>query len=287
MRLRRLSLPSWFRPTSPTAVRSQHRRRLEIECLESRLSPATFVVSLTTDTGPTNSTIVPLGPGTPGDLRNAIFQADQTPGTENVIDLTGVSGTIALTAMLPPIFTTGSGSLIILGPGAANLTVSGGGTVRPFFIVQGTVGIANLTIANGLAQGGNGVDGGGGGAGLGGGLLIDGTPGATSVTLTNVIFTGNQAVGGNGGPNGSAGGGGGGAGGKGGVAGAGFSGGGGFLATAVGGNGAAGTRGGGGGFTGAGGAGGANGNPIGGGGGTGATGSTGGGNGVAGAGGGG
>ncbi len=86
---------------------------------------ATYTVTLTTDTGATNSTVVPLGPGTAGDLRNAIFQAAQSPGTANVIDLTGVSGTITLKAMLPPVFTTGSGSLLIIGPGAANLTISG------------------------------------------------------------------------------------------------------------------------------------------------------------------
>jgi hypothetical protein len=90
---------------------------------------------------------------------------------------------------------------MILGPGASNLTISGNNLFRPFFIVSGTVGIANLTIANGLAQGGSGGNAtfGGGGAGLGGGLLIDGTPAATTVTLTNVTSTGDRAVGGTGG----------------------------------------------------------------------------------------
>src|SRR4051812_19614802 len=97
-----------------------------VEALEDRTAPATFVVTLATDTGPTDSTALPLGPGTPGDLRDAIFQADQTAGTQNVIDLTGVSGPITLSAMLPPIFPTGAGSLLIEGPGAASLTVSGG-----------------------------------------------------------------------------------------------------------------------------------------------------------------
>jgi hypothetical protein len=184
-------LSRWFRrPSTPSRnIPPRPRFRPSLEILEDRLSPATFTVSLTTDSGLTTSTVTPLGPGNAGDLRNAIFQADQTPGTANVIDLTGVSGTITLKAMLPPIFTTGTGSLLIKGPGAANLTISGNHLVRPFFIVQGTVSIANLTIANGLAQGGNGgLGGGGGGAGLGGGLLIDGTTGATTVTLTNLTF---------------------------------------------------------------------------------------------------
>ena len=229
---------------------------------------ATFSVTLTTDTGATNSTVTPLGPGTAGDLRNAIYQADQSPGTANVIDLTGVSGTITLRAMLPPLFTTGTGSLLIIGPGATNLTISGNNLYRPFFIVQGSVGIANVTIANGKAKGGTG---GGGGAGLGGGLLIDGTPGATTVTLTNVTFNGNSVLGGQGGTSVRAQAGGGGAGGNGGNTPCG--GGGGFLGN--GGNGYAG----GGGFTGNGGGFGGNGTIIGGGGGDNGLGSTGGGNG--------
>jgi hypothetical protein len=229
--------------------------------------------------------VTPLGPGAPGDLRNAIFQAVQDPTDDDVIDLTGVSGTINLSAMLPPVFTTGDGSLTILGPGAGNLTISGQGAVRPFFILQGDVRISDLTISNGLARGGNGGSKAGGGAGMGGGMLIDGTTGPTAVTLTNVTFNGNRAIGGNGGSNGR-GGGGGGAGGDGGNN---LGGGGGFLGT--GGSGVLGVGeaiigvGGGGGFTGAAGGGGGNGANVGGGGGggdygqAGGTGSTGGGNG--------
>ncbi|OWK38862.1 hypothetical protein [Fimbriiglobus ruber] len=247
------------------AVRLFRSTRLDVLGFEDRTVPATFTVTTTTDSGATDSLVTPLGPGNPGDLRNAIFQADQSPGTANVIDLTGVTGTISLSAMLPPIFTTGSGSLTITGPGAANLTVSGGGAVRPFFILQGDVTISDLTIANGLAHGGNGGPGAGGGAGMGGGLLVDGTTATTTVTLTNVTFDGDQAVGGTGagGGGGATEGGGGGAGGNGGgVTGGGAGGGGGFL-----GNGAAasgGDSGGGGGFSGAGGTVASNGTDIGG-----------------------
>jgi hypothetical protein len=146
----------------PTPI-GPRRFRPTLETLDDRITPATFVVTLATDTGLTDSLMTPLGPGTAGDLRNAIFQADQTPGTQNVIDLTGVSGTITLSAMLPPIFTTGSGSLLIVGSGASNLTISGNNQFRDFFITSGTVGIANLTIANGMAKGGAGAAGSGGG----------------------------------------------------------------------------------------------------------------------------
>ncbi|MDB5339501.1 MAG: hypothetical protein JWN70_5120 [Planctomycetaceae bacterium] len=257
-----------------------HRIRLAVEGLEDRLAPATFTVTLPTDTGPINSLITPLGPGTVGDLRNAIFQSDQSPDADNVIDLSAISGTIDLAAMLPPIFTTNGGSLTIIGPGQENLTIGGGGAVRPFFILEGDVSISDLTIADGLARGGDGGPGAGGGAGLGGGLLIDGSIGPTTVTLTNVTFDGNHAVGGNGGVGRF--GGGGGAGGDGGIGmpynagggGGGFLGDGGDALFTIGG--------GGGGFTGDGGNGDGSGTVIGGGGGgVGGTGSTGGGNGNA------
>ncbi len=60
-----------------------------------------------------------------------------------------------------------------------------------------SVTVANLTVANGLAQGGYGGDnGGGGGAGLGGGAFVNRS---ATLVLDNVIFTANQARGGNGG----------------------------------------------------------------------------------------
>ena len=87
-----------------------------------------------------------------------------------------------------------------------------------------SVTVANLTIANGLAQGGHGGDnGGGGGAGLGGGAFVNR---AATLILTNVTFTANQAKGGNGGGALSTrwgGGGGGGIGGHGGTSGTAFS----------------------------------------------------------------
>jgi hypothetical protein len=159
----------------PLQTRQPRRWRPAVERLDDRLAPATFTVTLATDTGPTNSTQLPLGPGTSGDLRNAIFQAEQTPGAQNVIDLTGISGTINLEAALPPLFTTGSGTLTLLGPGASSLTISSQNSSRVLLVVQGTVNVSGLTIANGLAQGGAGGGagngGGGGGAGLGGACL--------------------------------------------------------------------------------------------------------------------
>lgn len=244
-------------------------RRIAFACIAAAFSlfsvsvaiSATFSVTLTTDAGPTNSTTLPFGPGQAGDLRNAIFQASQTPGN-NIIDLSGLAAgsTITLSAPLPPLYTTGGATLTIVGAAGAGITISGNNLHRPFFVVQGNIELRDLTVANGRARGGNGGNGqiaGGAGAGLGGGMLIDGTLGATTVRLTRVSFLNNQAIGGNGGNSigfacGCGGGGGGGLGGNGGDAGARMGGGGGFLGN--GGIGAGGNvAGGGGGFSGAGG----------------------------------
>ena len=79
-------------------------------------------------------------------------------------------------------------------------TVSGNNAYQVFWVDSGTVSFANLTIANGKAQGGSGGinatgGGGGGGAGLGGGLFVNGG----NVSLSNVSFSSNAAQGGSGG----------------------------------------------------------------------------------------
>ena len=103
------------------------------------------------------------------------------------------------------------------------LTIDGGGhtldganAYNGLFVYDGTVDIRDLTLANTVATGGSSLLG-GGGAGLGGGLFVAG-PNATAVgsatmtaggnvTLTNVGFSGNRAVGGSVGNNGVGGGG--------------------------------------------------------------------------------
>jgi len=123
-----------------------------------------------------------------GSLRQAIIDAEAHAGTD-IINATGVTGTITLATGLPNI----TESLTINGSGKGNLFISGNNVVRPFFIMGGTVQIKNLSIINGLAQGGSPSVGGGGGAGMGGGVYIDGG----TVTFTTVAFTGNSAKGGN------------------------------------------------------------------------------------------
>ena len=113
-------------------------------------------------------------------------------------------------------------------------TIDGGGSENGLFVYAGSVDIVGLTIANAKAQGGAGGSGhigGGGGAGLGGGLFV---ASAGTVTLANVVFTGDAAAGGAGGAKADAANAGGGGldGGAGGNAGSHFAGGGGGAAGA-------------------------------------------------------
>lgn len=106
-------------------------------------------------------------------------------------------GTITLGSPLPVI----TKNLTIYGPGADLLTISGDNQFSIFQVNSGTVSIKGLTLANGKAAGENGADrnetGGAqsGKSGSGGGLLVNGG----TVSIENVDFLNNQAIGGSGG----------------------------------------------------------------------------------------
>jgi len=104
-----------------------------------------------------------------------------------------------------------NGTVTINGNGATvdMSSANGGLGDRAFFIASGNVSINNLTILDGRATGGNGVDGGAGGAGLGGAIFVAASqsltgPGLatslftfpTNVTLKNVSIASSQATGG-------------------------------------------------------------------------------------------
>lgn len=236
---------------------------------------ATFSVSNTNDSGA-------------GSLRQAITDANADVGSPHTITFLGTlaNSTITLANDLPAITT----SLTVDGAGASGLAISGNNTSRVFFVGTSdatavTVTIANLAVQDGRGAGGNGGSaGGGGGLGAGGGLFV--AKGA-DVTVNNVSFTDNQAIGGDGAPgnnlgggggiggsgspgtgtNGGAGGSGGDLGGTGGTGGVGIGtagGSGGVGAGGGGGSGNGGGSGGNGGFAGGGGAGGSGGNGAGG-----------------------
>ncbi len=82
-----------------------------------------------------------------GSLRWAIEAANHTPGADLVTFAPGLHGTITLASQLSV-----TDSLIISGPGANRLTLSGGGITRVFDISGSIdVTISELTIADGMA----------------------------------------------------------------------------------------------------------------------------------------
>lgn len=113
-----------------------------VQGLESRTLLVTFTVTSLNDAGA-------------GSLRQAVADANTTSGTDT-IDLSGLTGTIALTS--GPLELTDS--VIITGPGADQLTISGNDSGR--VLQLGTFGggrsyqIRDLTIAHGNAGSGEG-----------------------------------------------------------------------------------------------------------------------------------
>lgn len=151
------------------------------------------------------ATVTSLADNGSGSLREAI--ANATAGETINFAVTGI---ITLT----------SGELVIdkdltmQGPGADQLIISGNSASRVFFINPGAPGatsgppatslavnFADLTIADGKANGGNGgtsfngFGSGGGAGGMGGALFVN----HGDVTMARVVLTDNQAMGGNGG----------------------------------------------------------------------------------------
>jgi len=135
-----------FRPAG-LADRYRHTLRPRLDLLEERTVPATFVVSNTLDSGT-------------GSLRAALTQANATAGAD-VIDATGVTGTISLLTALPNV----GDDTTINGPGAANLTVrrdAAAPTFRIFTVLRAGANKINvtfngLTVSNGNATNGGGI----------------------------------------------------------------------------------------------------------------------------------
>jgi hypothetical protein len=186
------------------------------------------VVTTTGDTG-AGSLRAAIAAANPGDTITFNIPTTDPGYSSGVYTITLTSGELAIAQ-----------NLTIQGPGTSVLTISGNNASRIFFLnpvapgattgpplTSQVVKISGMTLANGLAQGGNGAisqddgtytgGGGGGGAGMGGALFVNNA----QLFLNQVAFVNNKAAGGNGGSNGlgnsgAAGGGGGGAGGNGG-----------------------------------------------------------------------
>ena len=150
------------------------------------LAPATnaaaqiTVTTLTDDAGNAANC-----PGAACSLRDAILAANGAPGS--TIVFTGLNGTYTLTSALPAI----TASTTITGPGAGQLTVSGGGTIPAFTVTPGTtpmtVAMSGMTVANTA----NGFP----PYGYGSGLFINqpGVGGTITVNITAMAFNNNTA----------------------------------------------------------------------------------------------
>jgi hypothetical protein len=118
-------------------------------------------------------TVLHLDDSGPGSLRQAILDANGNLEADSIDFAAGLTGTITLMSSLPEI----TEDVMINGPGAQMLTVSGNSTLRVFDIAPGvTTSISGLTISNGTAI-------------LGGGIYNAGT-----LTVTNSSIFGNTAT---------------------------------------------------------------------------------------------
>jgi hypothetical protein len=192
----------WWRRKSNRKPHGHRPRsfRPRVESLVDRTLLNTYLVHNTN----------PMGPGS---LLQAVLDANAHPGADVIRFDDGVEGTITPSSTLNI-----TDDLKIFGPGADEVTVSGGDARRVFSIVKGVnVEIDDLTIAHGLATQGAGILNAGtlslsedvltrntargaanGGNAYGGAIFND----AGSVSIDESAITDNKAVGGDGGSTG-------------------------------------------------------------------------------------
>src|SRR5262245_36581100 len=163
----------WLYPHPRSRRRPMPKRRGgvgRLEILEDRTVPSIFTVSNLADSGG-------------GSLRQAILDANSQAGADTIVFDQQVTGTIALTSGQ----LTVTDSVLIAGPGADRLAVSGGGNSRIFSVLGSVdVTIGGLTAADGFVFSQDVAP----GLVLGGGLLNLGG----YVTLRQVQFSNNTAL---------------------------------------------------------------------------------------------
>ena len=119
-------------------------------------------------------------------LREAINAANAAVGTNTIIFGNGVNGTITLQSALGTLTVTDS--VIIMGPGARFLSVSGNGAIRVFSFNTGSSAISGLTIRDG-----NKTDAAGSGRTTTGGGIFNAQN--ATLTISDCAFTNNRAQG--------------------------------------------------------------------------------------------
>lgn len=147
-----------------------------------------FLCSATTYTVISN-----LDDGSAGTLRDIIQQLNSSENTgssaaNNTINIPSDVGTITLLSNLPVI----QNGVTINGPSEGQI-ISGNNAYRLFATFQSSLTLSNLTLQDGLAQGGNGNGGGGGGMGAGGAIYVDY---GQTLNISNTTLIGCAAQGG-------------------------------------------------------------------------------------------
>jgi ribosomal protein L7/L12 len=145
-------------------------------------------------------TVTTFAVSTFAELQAALLAADNVAANTGAIEI-DVQGVIAETADPTAINLQAGNSLLITGANGTTGTLNGQNAHRGLFVYSGNVTIQDLLIENAVAQGGAGSGTrGGGGAGLGGGLFVAADlangAAASQVTLRNVSFAADAAIGG-------------------------------------------------------------------------------------------
>jgi fibronectin-binding autotransporter adhesin len=118
--------------------------RPRLEYLEDRLAPAVFTVTNSNDSGA-------------GSLRDAVAQANATPGADMITFDPSYFNTPKTIVLSPsPIALTDSAETTIQGPGAGLLTISGNNAGQ-VFNVTGAALLSGLTVSQGKAVQGGGI----------------------------------------------------------------------------------------------------------------------------------
>jgi CSLREA domain-containing protein len=180
---------NWTGAASPTDIASLTSATTTVtmngpEPLTAIFAPIpNYVVTTLTDDGngqPNTAGIPGNCPAAPATgiactLRDALTAAGaNSGGAGNISFASGLNGTITINGAMLPIY----GQIVIKGPGANIITLSGGGTNQIFNINAGTYTISGLTLANAWS-GANG-----------GGFYMN--PGA-NVTIASCVFSGDIA----------------------------------------------------------------------------------------------
>lgn len=159
------------RKDKPHPPQFSYHRRLQFEPLEDRRALAVFTVTNLDDL------FVDSAGDAPGTLRQALFDANATPGVDTIDFQAGLSGAILLNQGELRV----TDSVSIVGPGAGALTINAQSSTRVMLVDDGNGANLLEVSVNGLTLSG-------GDATIGGGILM-----RERLTITDSVVSGNAA----------------------------------------------------------------------------------------------